>query len=316
MSSNPNMPWVHGSMVSVSPERLSVFPVGLFPCWWDVLIPHRPILSHFRECVWIQEPLAGGSSCLWQEEFPWFLTEQEELIGGSRASSREFREGGGCVLSTSGTAGAGSLPSPGAGVCIHRVLEGGSRAGPPLCPAAAYLQALPWCCRALLYLQELAEELMPACQPPAPAKGVPEPEHVRRKRRGRRRKGEDTDSDDPAQDADFVPSQEVLQAEEEEEGSDTLLSEASEPELEAPRGHGTRMAATGVRAGALPGGLLACVPAPTLSHSVPAARAGQLGRAGTWGSSRWGLEQGQGEEARPVVPLEQGEVEAGPEGVL
>ncbi|XP_041261192.1 general transcription factor 3C polypeptide 2 isoform X3 [Onychostruthus taczanowskii] len=96
---------------------------------------------------------------------------------------------------------------------------------------------------ALLYLQELAEELMPACQPPAPAKGAPEPSQ--RKRR-RRRREEDADSDDPARDADFVPSQEVLQAEEEEEeGSDTLLSEASEPELEAPRGHGGRTAATG-----------------------------------------------------------------------
>ncbi|XP_064267444.1 general transcription factor 3C polypeptide 2 isoform X2 [Passer domesticus] len=96
---------------------------------------------------------------------------------------------------------------------------------------------------ALLYLQELAEELMPACQPPAPAQGAPEP--GQRKRR-RRRREEDADSDDPAGDADFVPSQEVLQAEEEEEeGSDTLLSEASEPELEAPRGHGGRTAATG-----------------------------------------------------------------------
>ncbi|XP_048154846.1 general transcription factor 3C polypeptide 2 isoform X2 [Corvus hawaiiensis] len=103
---------------------------------------------------------------------------------------------------------------------------------------------------ALLYLQELAEELMSACQPPAPAEGAPElePEHVQRKRR--RRKEEDTDSDDPTRDADFVPSQEVLQAEEEEEeeeeeGSDTLLSEASEPELEAPRGHSGKTAATG-----------------------------------------------------------------------
>ncbi|XP_063278237.1 general transcription factor 3C polypeptide 2 isoform X2 [Prinia subflava] len=97
---------------------------------------------------------------------------------------------------------------------------------------------------ALLYLQELAEELMPACQPPAPAEGAPE--RAQRRRRGRRRKGEDTDSDDPAQDADFVPSQEVLRAEEEEEeeGSDALLSEASEPELEPPRGHGGRTAAT------------------------------------------------------------------------
>ncbi|XP_015471382.1 general transcription factor 3C polypeptide 2 isoform X1 [Parus major] len=67
------------------------------------------------ECVWIQEPLAGGSSCLWQEEFPWFLTEQEELIGGSRASSREFRVRGGRVLRASGTAGADSLPRPRAG---------------------------------------------------------------------------------------------------------------------------------------------------------------------------------------------------------
>lgn len=153
----------------------------------------------------------------------------------------------------------------------------------------------------MLYLQELAEELMSACQPPAPAEGAlePEPEHVQRKRRSRRRKEEDTDSDDPTRDADFVPSQEVLRAEEEEEeeeeGSDTLFSEASEPELEAPRGHGGRTAATGVRAGAgaLPEPLLACVPAPTLqmpvlSHSVPAARAGQLGQG--W---HMGVAQGQ-----------------------
>lgn len=135
----------------------------------------------------------------------------------------------------------------------------GGRAGPALCHPAAYLQALPCCPRALLYLQELAaEELMPTCQPPAPAEGAPEPEpeHVQRKRRSRRRKEEDTDSDDPAQDADFVPSQEVLRAEE-EEGSDTQCSEASEPELEAPRGHGGRTVPTGVRAGAggLPGSL-------------------------------------------------------------
>ncbi|NXG24773.1 TF3C2 factor, partial [Grallaria varia] len=102
---------------------------------------------------------------------------------------------------------------------------------------------------ALLYLQELAEELMSVYQPPAPAGEAPEPEHVQRKRR--RRKEEDTDSDDNARDADFVPSQEVVQAdeeeeeEEEEEGSDVMLSEASEPELEAPRGHGGRTAATG-----------------------------------------------------------------------
>ncbi|XP_039243412.1 general transcription factor 3C polypeptide 2 isoform X2 [Pipra filicauda] len=101
---------------------------------------------------------------------------------------------------------------------------------------------------ALLYLQELAEELMSVCQPPAPTEEAPEPEPecVQGKHRSRRRKEEDTGSDDPARDADFVPSQEVLQAEEEEEeGSDVMLSEASEPELEAPRGHGGRTAATG-----------------------------------------------------------------------
>lgn len=199
------------------------------------------------------------------------------------------------MLSASGTAGAHSLLSPGARARIHRVLEGGSRAGPPLCQAAAYLQAPPWCCRALLYLQELAEELMPACQPPAPARGVPEPEHVRRKRRGRRRKGEDTDSDDPARDADFVPSQEVLQAEEEEEeGSDTLFSEASEPELEAPRGHGGRTAATGVRAGALPGCLCPstnssrCLCCPTVSLLPGQDSWARVARGGAPGGNRAG----------------------------
>ncbi|XP_027525285.1 general transcription factor 3C polypeptide 2 isoform X2 [Corapipo altera] len=103
---------------------------------------------------------------------------------------------------------------------------------------------------ALLYLQELAEELMSVCQPPAPTEEAPEPEPkcVQGKHRSRRRKEEDVDSDDPARDADFVPSQEVLQAEEEEEeeeGSDVMLSEASEPELETPRGHSGRPAATG-----------------------------------------------------------------------
>ncbi|XP_071403781.1 general transcription factor 3C polypeptide 2 isoform X3 [Pithys albifrons albifrons] len=105
---------------------------------------------------------------------------------------------------------------------------------------------------ALLYLQELAEELMSVCQPPAPAEETPEPERIPRKRR--RRKEEDVDSDDNTRDADFVPSQEVLQAEEaeeeeaeeeEEEGSDGMLSDASEPELEAPRGHSRRTAVEG-----------------------------------------------------------------------
>ncbi|NWX17245.1 TF3C2 factor, partial [Aegotheles bennettii] len=100
---------------------------------------------------------------------------------------------------------------------------------------------------ALLYLQELAEELTSVCQPPAPTQAAqePEPEHVP-KRRSRRRKEEEGDSDDPTRDADFVPSKEVLlQAEEEEEGSDAQLSEASEPELEAPRAHGGKASATG-----------------------------------------------------------------------
>lgn len=190
------------------------------------------------------------------------------------------------------------------------------RAGPPLCHPATYLQALLWCPRALLYLQELAEELMSACQPPAPAEGAlePEPEHVQRKRRSRRKKEEDTDSDDPTRDADFVPSQEVLRAEEEEEeeeeGSDTLFSEASEPELEAPRGHGGRTAATGVRAGAgaLPEPLLACVPAPAAPDAcaVPqcpccqgrttgtgVAHGGGTGPEAAPGEGQWRWEQGQ-----------------------
>lgn len=164
----------------------------------------------------------------------------------------------------SGTAGADSLPRPRAGRFIHRVLGGQRQGWPTPVSSCCSPPGTAWCCRALLYLQELAEELMPVCQPPALAKGTPEREHGQRKRRGRRRKEEDTDSDDPAQDADFVPSQEVLQEEEEEEeGSDTLFSEASEPELEAPRGHGGRTAATGVRAGTGAGSPFACVPAPT-----------------------------------------------------
>ncbi|NWU73003.1 TF3C2 factor, partial [Pterocles burchelli] len=103
---------------------------------------------------------------------------------------------------------------------------------------------------ALLYLQELAEELTPAHQPPAPTEGVPELQPVQKKRRGRRRREEDADSDDPAGDADFVPSKEVLlqaqeEEEEEEEGSDTPPSEGSEPELEGLRGHGGRTSSVG-----------------------------------------------------------------------
>ncbi|XP_054051666.1 general transcription factor 3C polypeptide 2 isoform X9 [Rissa tridactyla] len=101
---------------------------------------------------------------------------------------------------------------------------------------------------ALLYLQELAEELTSVYQPPAPTEGAQEPElaRVQKKRQSRRRKEEETDSDDPAQDADFVPSKEVLLQAEEEEGSDAPLSEASEPELEALRGHGGKVASAGM----------------------------------------------------------------------
>uniref|UniRef100_A0A8C3KH28 General transcription factor 3C polypeptide 2 n=1 Tax=Calidris pygmaea TaxID=425635 RepID=A0A8C3KH28_9CHAR len=101
---------------------------------------------------------------------------------------------------------------------------------------------------ALLYLQELAEELTSVYQPPAPTQGAQEPEleRIQKKRQSRRRKEEETDSDDPARDADFVPSKEVLlQVEEEEEGSDAPLSEASEPELESLRGHGGKTSSAG-----------------------------------------------------------------------
>ncbi|KAM6280087.1 general transcription factor 3C polypeptide 2 isoform 2-T2 [Porphyrio hochstetteri] len=100
---------------------------------------------------------------------------------------------------------------------------------------------------ALLYLQELAEELTSVYQPPAPTEGAQEPEleRIQKKRRSRRRKEEETDSDDPARDADFVPSKEVLLQAEEEEGSDAPLSEASEPELEVLRGHSGKVSSAG-----------------------------------------------------------------------
>ncbi|PKU29352.1 general transcription factor 3c polypeptide 2 [Limosa lapponica baueri] len=101
---------------------------------------------------------------------------------------------------------------------------------------------------ALLYLQELAEELTSVYQPPAPTQEAQEPEleRIQKKRQSRRRKEEETDSDDLARDADFVPSKEVLlQAEEEEEGSDAPLSEASEPELESFRGRGGKTSSAG-----------------------------------------------------------------------
>ncbi|XP_009894074.1 PREDICTED: general transcription factor 3C polypeptide 2, partial [Charadrius vociferus] len=100
---------------------------------------------------------------------------------------------------------------------------------------------------ALLYLQELAEELTSVYQPPAPTERAQEPELecMQKKRQSRRRKEEETDSDDPARDADFVPSKEVLLQAEEEEGSDAPLSEVSEPELEGLRGHGGKASSAG-----------------------------------------------------------------------
>ncbi|XP_074847689.1 general transcription factor 3C polypeptide 2 isoform X2 [Carettochelys insculpta] len=101
---------------------------------------------------------------------------------------------------------------------------------------------------ALLYLQELAEELTSVYQPLPSNVGPQETESdgSRKKRRSRRRKEEEPDDDSLSQDVDFVPSEEVLlQAEEEEEESDILLSEVSESEPEAVRGHTQRMPSAG-----------------------------------------------------------------------
>ncbi|POI22313.1 hypothetical protein CIB84_013941, partial [Bambusicola thoracicus] len=95
---------------------------------------------------------------------------------------------------------------------------------------------------ALLYLQELAEELTSVCQPPAPTESPQEPQRVQRKRR-RKKEEEDANSDDPSRDADFVPSKDVLLQAEEEEESDAALSEESE--LEPLRGHSVRTSSGG-----------------------------------------------------------------------
>uniref|UniRef100_A0A8B9EBN1 General transcription factor 3C polypeptide 2 n=1 Tax=Anser cygnoides TaxID=8845 RepID=A0A8B9EBN1_ANSCY len=127
-------------------------------------------------------------------------------------------------------------------LCAQTVLESWQgRVQLPLFTAGQCLR----CSRALLYLQELAEELTSAYQPPAPNEGAqePEPECVQKKRR--RKKEEETDSDDPAQDADFVPSKEVLLQAEEEEGSDAPLSEVSESELEPLRRHSMKTSSAG-----------------------------------------------------------------------
>lgn len=86
--------------------------------------------------------------------------------------------------------------------------------------------------RALLYLQELAEELTSAYQPSTQgtSESPLEPGEPARKRRGRKPHEQKLENDG---DADFVPSEEgLVEAAEEEEESDLLLSEASEPEPE------------------------------------------------------------------------------------
>uniref|UniRef100_A0A8C3BS02 General transcription factor 3C polypeptide 2 n=1 Tax=Cairina moschata TaxID=8855 RepID=A0A8C3BS02_CAIMO len=129
-------------------------------------------------------------------------------------------------------------------LCVQKALDGSE--------AAECLEAAPGrrpkrrAARvALLYLQELAEELTSAYQPPAPNEGAQEPEPERVQKKRRRKKEEETDSDDPAQDTDFVPSKEVLLQAEEEEGSDAALSEVSESELEPLRRHSTRTSSAG-----------------------------------------------------------------------
>ncbi|KAM6085730.1 general transcription factor 3C polypeptide 2 isoform 1-T1 [Theristicus caerulescens] len=133
-------------------------------------------------------------------------------------------------------------------ICVQKML-GSSEAAEGLETPAAGRPKRRAAKVALLYLQELAEELTSVYQPPAPTEGAQEPEpeleHIQKKRRSRKRKEEETDSDDPARDADFVPSKEVLLQAEEEEGSDAPLSEVSEPELEVLRGHGGKMSSAG-----------------------------------------------------------------------
>nr|XP_025971591.1 general transcription factor 3C polypeptide 2 [Dromaius novaehollandiae] len=131
-------------------------------------------------------------------------------------------------------------------LCVQKVL-GSSEAPEGLETAPAGRPKRRAAKVALLYLQELAEELTSVYQPPAPAEGAQEPEleRVQKKRRSRRKKEEEIDGDDPVRDADFVPSEEVLLQAEEEEGSDAPLSEVSESEPEAPRGHSAKMSSAG-----------------------------------------------------------------------
>ncbi|XP_061846350.1 general transcription factor 3C polypeptide 2 [Colius striatus] len=134
-------------------------------------------------------------------------------------------------------------PSP-EPICVEKVL-GSSEAAQGLEPAPGGRPKRRAAKVALLYLQELAEELTSVYQPPAPTEGAQEPEpaleRTQKQRRSRRKKEEEADSDDATRDADFVPSKEVLLQAEEEEGSDSPLSEASEQELEVLREHGAKV---------------------------------------------------------------------------
>lgn len=186
--------------------------------------------------------------------------------GAGDAGCPSGRPGGWwCIQTGSAAAWAGleqiARPDHVLGEYVRLVLEGGL-AGPCAVPLLTSGQCL-WCPRALLYLQELAEELTSVYQPPAPTESAQEPELecTQKKRQSRRRKEEETDSDDPARDADFVPSKEVLLQAEEEEGSDAPLSEVSEPELEGLRGHGGKTSSAGVRAESLLWPLLTFGPA-------------------------------------------------------
>lgn len=218
--------------------------------------------------------LGRGRGCRLAERLAWGLAVPPEPQPGSTGLERIARPG----------------QEPEGCVCL--VLEGGL-AGPGAVPLLTSRRCL-WCPRALLYLQELAEELTSVYQAPVPTEGAqepePEPERIQKKRRSRRRKEEETDSDDPAQDADFVPSKEVLLQAEEEEGSDAPLSEVSEPELEPLRGHGGKVSSAGVRAGSRAGSL----PWPLLTFEQPKASELSRGDPGHLGqdSPEAGLGQG------------------------
>lgn len=88
--------------------------------------------------------------------------------------------------------------------------------------------------RALLYLQELAEELTSAYQAPPcneTSNDTPGSEEPSRKRRGRKPKEQKLGNEE---DVDFVPSEEsLLQEEEEEDHYDLVMNDALKCERES-----------------------------------------------------------------------------------